>query len=118
MKRFLMVSALLTLTAAAAHAAPLATFTTVDEFERTQNFKVSITGVLAGQSTSQANTYMTQLDSYYGNGGTGGGESATGNACERFAAIMMNRPGRFQLQINIDPTDSNYVVCRLIVVKQ
>ncbi len=92
--RALLVFATLTLAASAAHAAPIVTLTTVDEFERLNGDAFSIPGIPGGQSTAQTAQYRAPVDS-----GSSYASSAA-DACERAALMMMNRPGRWQLQIN------------------
>jgi hypothetical protein len=63
------------------------TFTTVDSFARHYAAKLTITGIQAGQSAPNTITY------------TNGDQSAF-DGCERNAMMMMNRPGRFTLQVS------------------
>ncbi len=92
--RAFVVFATLTLAVTLANAAaPIATLTTVDEFERLADSKISITGIPAGQSTAQ--TYV-----FNASNSRSASALAVGDACERAALMMLTRPGRYQLQIN------------------
>jgi hypothetical protein len=102
MRAFVVFATLIAATSIA-RATPVVTLTTVDEIERTSGQNLSITGIPSGQSTSQTFQIYTPPDS--------GSMSSGGDACERAALMMMNRPGRWALQIN---QSDYYYSCRLI----
>ncbi len=110
MNRAILFAASLTLLPALAHAdyppSPT-TLTTVDAYERQSDTAASITGIVAGESSPRTFDLWT-----YGDSTTT--RSAAGNACEHAALVMMNRPGRFQLQLRLQTDTGNGWACKLV----
>jgi hypothetical protein len=104
MKRILFAFAALTLFAPLAYADPQydvpATFSSLDSYERTGENVITLTGIVSGQSSATSIQYRN-----YSNGPL----AITG--CEHAAMMMLNRPGRFSLEVN---DDGNGTRCKLI----
>jgi hypothetical protein len=79
----------------------------VDSYERNFN-DFSVMATLKGEGVAAAITFRATTssvsNSYY---------SINGDSCERGLAMMMNRPGRFSLEVRESDSDGN-VACRLV----
>ncbi len=92
MKRFACVllgaSALAVAASAHAQAAPTYVFTTVDAVRRQSNMSLFLTGVQEGASAA------SEMQLYGPSSSTNGLD-----ACERYALLSMEKPGRYRLEI-------------------
>jgi hypothetical protein len=85
------------------------TLTTVDEFERLDDQRLSLTGLVSGESTPRT---MELLSGYAGSSVP---YTKSADACERAALMMTTHPGRFTLRIAAVPNDyAGAITCRLI----
>jgi hypothetical protein len=88
------------------------TLTTVDEFERLDDQRFSLTGLVSGESTPRT---MQLTSGYSGSFGSSFPTTRSADACERAALIMSTHPGRFTLRITlVAGSYDDAVTCRLI----
>jgi hypothetical protein len=79
-------------------------FSTVDAFERTADSNFTIVGIVSGESAARSLDFNGSSSILH----------AT-DACERAALLMMNRPGRFTLQVKVRLlNDFEPWTCRLV----
>ena len=88
---------------AQADADPKQVLVAVDSYERDYN-QFDITATLKGEAAPKTLQIVTDGNSptYY---------SINGDSCERALLLMMNRPGRFSIEVR---TIYGYAVCRLV----
>jgi hypothetical protein len=106
MKRLMLAIAFMLAAAPLAHAADTTTtFATVDSYKRVDVYDFEITGLVSGEATPRTVSYSTIAN-----------DQPIADNCERAAYMMMNRPGRFNLEASLSNT-TGALACRLIVQK-